>query len=164
MHTLLEHLPNLPEQEWADAASSLLQGLTDNVRHELLSEAKTVLKAPALAHIFAPDTLAEVSVSGTVFGHRTRGIIDRLVVTPDRILAVDFKTNRTVPNDPTECPEGILRQLGCYVNMLEQIYPKRHIETAVLWTRRPVLMSMPHDLVTAALLRSPRLDVSRDGS
>jgi ATP-dependent helicase/nuclease subunit A len=41
---------------------------------------------------------------------------------------------------------------------LAGIYPGKRIETAILWTRTANLMPLSHDLVTDALLRSPRLD------
>jgi ATP-dependent helicase/nuclease subunit A len=56
-------------------------------------------------------------------------------VTPDAVTAVDFKTNRLVPPAPEEVPEGILRQMGAYLAMVEALYPGREARAAVLWTR-----------------------------
>ena len=86
------------------------------------------------------------------------GIIDRLIVNPGHVLAIDFKSNAIVPDKATDCPEGLLRQMGAYALALEQLYPDRQIETAILWTRTARLMLLPHDLVTDALGRSPCLD------
>ncbi|QUS36415.1 double-strand break repair helicase AddA [Falsirhodobacter algicola] len=137
LHLLLEHLPlgTIPE---ADPA--------------LLAEAEAVLAAhPAL---FAPETLAEVPVTADLDGARLVGTIDRLVVAQDRILAVDFKSNATVPASPSAVPEGILRQMGAYAHALAQIWPDRRVETAILWTRHATLMPLPPDAVAAALQRS----------
>jgi ATP-dependent helicase/nuclease subunit A len=38
--------------------------------------------------------------------------------------------------------------------MLGQIYPDRRIETAILWTKAPRLMSVDPDIVRAALARA----------
>ena len=35
------------------------------------------------------------------------GIVDRLILDPERVLAIDFKSNTAVPGDPTQTPEGI---------------------------------------------------------
>ena len=83
------------------------------------------------------------------------GAIDRLVVIPDRILAVDFKSNRTVPTHASAVPEGILRQMGAYLHMLESIYPDRPIDLAILWTETATLMRLDHDILRAALGRTP---------
>jgi ATP-dependent helicase/nuclease subunit A len=120
-------------------------------REELLSEASTVLENPALASIFAPETLAEVPITAQLGEQRLYGIIDRLIVTPERVLAVDFKSNAQVPESARHCPKGLLRQMAAYGHALTQIYPGRQIETALLWTRTASLMSLPHDLVTDAL-------------
>ena len=84
--------------------------------------------------------------------------MDRLVVSPDRVLAVDFKSNAVVPQRPQDCPEGLLRQLGAYAAALTQIYPDRQIETAIVWTRTAEIMHTPHDLVTGALASTAWVD------
>jgi ATP-dependent helicase/nuclease subunit A len=48
--------------------------------------------------------------------------------------------------------------LGAYAHALEQVYPGRRIETAILWTSAPTLMQMPHDIVTDALQTTLYLD------
>lgn len=164
IHLLLEHLPEYPPSEWAHIASSLLQddllsssevGLAD-----LLAEATAVLSAPDLAWMFDPKTLAEVPLTADLGGRRLHGVIDRLVVTPDSVLAVDFKTNATVPAGPNDTPDGLLRQMGAYAHALSQIYPNRRIETGILWTRTAKFMPLTHDLVTKALATTGYLDVS----
>ena len=137
----------------------LLADTNAETRAELLTEATEVLDAPHLAHVFAADSLAEVPLTGEVIGQRMSGVVDRLIVSDTTVLAIDFKSNMTVPDSPGACPEGILRQLGAYADVLGQIYPDRRIETAVLWTRTANLMPMPHDLVTEALHRAPPLDL-----
>ncbi|OBY25889.1 double-strand break repair helicase AddA [Leisingera sp. JC1] len=151
LHLLLEHLPGRPEDHWPQLAGNLLQDAEDTA--ELLAEASGVLQNAGLSHIFAPETLAEVPITADLNEGRLHGIIDRLIVTPDRVLAVDFKSNATVPEVPEQCPEGLLRQMGAYAHALAQIYPGRTIETALLWTRTATLMPLPHELVTAALMR-----------
>ena len=158
IHLLLEHLPGLAEADWPRAAENLLADVSEDERAGLLAEAQGVLSAPELAPIFAADALAEVPVTAPLGARRLHGVIDRLIVTPERILAVDFKTNATVPTRVEDCPEGLLRQMGAYAAALAQIYPDRPIETALLWTRKAQLMTLPHDLVTAALGRAGCLD------
>ncbi|AHD02649.1 double-strand break repair helicase AddA [Leisingera methylohalidivorans] len=151
LHLLLEHLPGRPQEEWPLLAQNLLLNANDSA--ELLVEASGVLQNAALSHIFQTDTLAEVPVTADLYGSRLHGIIDRLVVTPEKVLAVDFKSNVTVPETPQQCPEGLLRQMGAYAHALAQIYPDRAIETALLWTRNATLMPLPQKLVAKALQR-----------
>ena len=151
IHLLLEHLPLHPETDWPDLAARILG--TGELAAEtaelpdLLSEVTGVLKAPDLAPLFAPDTLAEVELTAPIGDKRLHGAVDRLVVTPGRVLAVDFKTNTLVPDTPTDTPEGLLRQMGAYRAALVQIFPDREVDTAILWTRTAKLMPLENDLV-----------------
>ncbi|TDK44459.1 double-strand break repair helicase AddA [Antarcticimicrobium luteum] len=158
IHLLLEHLPGLAQADWARAAENLLADMPEAERADLLAEARGVLTAPDLAPIFAADALAEVPVTAALGARRLHGVIDRLVVTPERVLAVDFKTNATVPGRVEDCPEGLLRQMGAYAAALAQIYRGRVVETAILWTRSAQLMPLAHDLVSEALARAGCLD------
>ncbi|MBD3677419.1 MAG: double-strand break repair helicase AddA [Rhodobacteraceae bacterium] len=157
LHRLLEHLPLQDPATWADFARDLLafgeDGANEDEVADLLAEAAGVLQSDGLSTLFAPGTLAEVQISAELpeLGGRILGAIDRLVVAPDHVLAVDFKSNAVLPNRPEDVPSGILRQMGAYAAALAQIYPGRKIETAILWTRDASLMKLPHDLVTAAL-------------
>jgi ATP-dependent helicase/nuclease subunit A len=163
LHLLLEHLPGIAADERATLAQRLLgEGADPATGPEiaaLLAEAEGVLDAPDLAGLFAPGALAEVPVSAALpelGGARIHGTIDRLIVTPERILAIDFKTNATVPATPSDVPDGLLRQMGAYAAALAQIWPDRRVETGLLWTRTATLMPLPHDLVTAALAAAGR--------
>ncbi len=98
--------------------------------------------------------MTEVELTATLLGRPMRGTIDRLIVEPDRILAIDYKSNRVIPETPQETPEGILRQMGAYADALAQIYPGRRIETAILWTHHATLMPLDPDIVSVALART----------
>lgn len=152
VHRLLEHLHGRPADERPALAARLLPGAPDLA--ERLAEASAVLDAPELAAIFA-EGLAEVPISAALpelGGARILGRLDRLLVGPERVLAVDFKSNRAVPGEAGAVPEGILRQMGAYRAALRQIFPGRRVSTAILWTHAARLMPLPDELVDAALV------------
>ena len=158
VHLLLEHLPNSPEAEWKQVASRLLSYGPETASSaeidSILHEAAGVLNSHSLAFLFSSTALTEVELTAdlaTLQGRRIHGIVDRLIVTSDTVLAIDFKTNAIVPDSPKTCPEGLLRQMGAYAHALQGIYPDHKIETALLWTKTAVFMRLPHDLVTDAL-------------
>jgi ATP-dependent helicase/nuclease subunit A len=159
VHLLLEVFAMRRQHQWPSVAARLLPDRDD--RDDLVGEAARVVTSPELAGIFDAATLAEVDVSATIAapgGVRVFGRIDRLVVEDGRVMAVDFKSNRTVPERPEDVPEGILRQMGAYRAALGAIWPERRIEVAVVWTRTARLMPLPDALVDAALARSADLD------
>ena len=150
LHLLLQHLPDHSEPTWPMIAGHLIGDLAP----DLLAQARGLLKNPALQHLFGPDSLAEVALTAPWGDQRFLGTIDRLILSPDRILAVDFKSNRTVPANPDAIPEGILRQMGAYQHMLENLYPHARIDLAILWTETGVLMPLDPDILRLALGRS----------
>jgi ATP-dependent helicase/nuclease subunit A len=152
LHLLLEHLPNADRADWAGIAAALIPDA--DLCGSVFAEAENVLARPELAHIFSAEALTEVAFTSDLLGARSQGTIDRLLIGPDRILAVDFKSNHRVPGHAADVPEGILRQMGAYAEALRQIYPNRLIETAVLWTATATLMPLPPDIVGTALLRT----------
>lgn len=147
------HLEHRHSQQGEDFA------LSDALKQAAKDEANAVLQSKQLAHIFAPDTLAEVSITAPLGGHRLHGTIDRLIVTDTTVTAIDFKSNAVLPENATQCPDGILRQMGAYLIALRAVYPDHNIETGIVWTKTQKLMMLPHDLVLSALNSSQYLDV-----
>ena len=107
---------------------------------------------PTAAPIRNPDTRPSSSHQSSYAVQSA--LTDRLIVTPERVLAVDFKSNRVVPDRPEDTPEGLLRQMGAYAAALKQVYPDRQVDIALLWTRDARLMEVPCDLAMAAMRRA----------
>lgn len=158
VHSLLEELPGVAQDSRAVAAARHREKWGQALVETALAEASAVLDSAPLSHLFAPGTLAEVPITASLGDLRLHGVIDRLILTDTHILAVDYKTNRILPDTADTCPEGLLRQMGAYGEMLRHLYPDHTIETAILWTTNQSLMSLPHDLVNGALWSSPHLD------
>lgn len=157
IHNLLENLVNIPTEQRHSIAARLLDGYANPLGEDLLAHASRVLDAPELAFLFNETTLAEVEISAALPELKNRvirGAIDRLVITDDTVIAVDFKSNKLVPSRPEDTPDGLLRQMGAYGAALAQIYPEHRIETAIIWTETAQFMSLPHDIVRDALLRA----------
>ena len=113
----------------------------------MVRSAMAVLGEPAWADLFAPGALAEVPIAATVGGQVVVGTIDRMVVRPDRIRLVDFKTARRPPASLDAVPTAILRQMAAYAAALEAAYPGRPVEAALLYTQTPQLIALPPELL-----------------
>ena len=145
VHHLLEVLPFSPKHDWPQIAAAFC-----DAKHceKALAEARGVLENPNFSQIFAPSSYAEVSLAGLVTkldNHPISGVIDRLIIEKDCVTAIDFKTNEAVPKDAAQIPLGLLRQMAAYGAALQDIYPKRVIKTAILWTKTQELMYIPND-------------------
>ncbi|KMW58918.1 ATP-dependent nuclease subunit A [Candidatus Rhodobacter oscarellae] len=158
VHRLLEVLPECePGHSEAVAQQLLSAEFADAPQTDAIREAMAVLQDPALSHLFVAGTQSEVDLTASIAalnGRRVAGVVDKLVVTGSKVLAVDYKTNAVVPGSPAEVPEGILRQMGAYLAALEQIFPDKPVELAILWTRNACLMPLSHDIVRNALSRA----------
>jgi ATP-dependent helicase/nuclease subunit A len=146
IHRLLQSLPERPGGERAAAMARFLAqpslALSDAERAEIAAEVTAVLEAPAIAHAFGPGSRAEVPLAGVVDGQVIAGQVDRLVVAPDEVLVIDYKTNRAPPVTPDQVPAAYLRQMAAYGALLRQIYPGRRVRCALLWTQGPRLMPL----------------------
>ncbi len=144
VHRLLQSLPELPPLERDLAARRFLaapsHGLAAEEQDEIRCEILAVLDHPDFGALFGPDSQAEVPLVGLVGRHALSGQIDRLVVAPDHVLIVDYKTMRPVPANEAEVAPLYLRQLAIYRAALARIYPGREIRCALLWTQAPLLM------------------------
>ena len=154
VHALLERLPGKDKGLWPQLASHLFADAS--LRAAALAEAEAVLADPDLAHLFVPSALSEVPLSGVEDDRALYGLVDRLILQPDRVLAVDFKTNALVPSRAEDIPEGILRQLAAYQRMLARLYPKLAVSVAILWTKTRGLMEVDPEIVRAAWQRATR--------
>ena len=161
IHRLLERLPDLDPADRPQAAARLLareRGLSDDQRGEMIEAAFRVLEDGRFAPVFGPGSRAEVALTGTFEGAPVSARLDRLVVTPERVLVVDFKTNRPAPDRPEDADPSYLVQLGVYVSVLRQAWPDRPVEAALVWTDGPRLTPVPQSLMDAAVAdaRLPR--------
>lgn len=144
-HKLFQILPDLPVAGRERAALSFLarmgKELPEAIRTEIVDETLRILNDPVFADVFGEDSLAEVPVSGDLGdGRMISGQIDRLVIGHNKILIVDFKTNRPSPKDQNAIPEAYKKQLRAYKTAMHRIFPDREILCALLWTDQPLLM------------------------
>jgi len=113
----------------------------------MLASVLAVLAAPGWTEIFSAAALAEVPLAATVACQVIAGTADRLLVEPDRVLVVDFKTARRPPAGLRDVPLATVKQMAAYAAALGAIYPGRRVEAAVLYTQTPLLVPIPPELL-----------------
>jgi ATP-dependent helicase/nuclease subunit A len=113
----------------------------------LVDSVTQLLGNPEFSEIFAEGSMAEASLSGSIGGQVISGQVDRLRVTDERVLVVDFKSNRAPPATPDLVHPAYLRQMAAYRALLQQIFPGRTVEAGLLWTEAPALMWLDAQLI-----------------
>lgn len=144
-HKLFQILPEIPHENRKNAAEAFLsrsgKDLPEDIRSEIMNETLKILNDPLFADVFGNNSMAEVPISGDMGdGKIINGQIDRLVIGHNKILIVDFKTNRPSPKNLADIPESYKNQLRAYKTALSRIFPQRDIFCALLWTDQPLLM------------------------
>ena len=151
IHALLQHLPDLPAADRAAESRGWLDrpghGIAVGEVEALTAETLAILDHPELAPLFGPGSRAEVPLTGLVDGAVVGGLVDRLVVLPDRVLMVDFKTNRRPPARLEDTPVLYLRQMAAYRAVLRDIFPGCDIVCALVWTQASQVVILPDALL-----------------
>jgi ATP-dependent helicase/nuclease subunit A len=154
IHRLLERLPDIAPSDRADAAARIMsreRDLDDSARAEMIEAAFGVLDDARFAPVFGPGSRPEVALTGAVGDVPISGRMDRLVITPDRVLVVDYKTNRPAPDRIEDADPAYVLQMAVYASVLARLYPDRAVEAALVWTDGPRLMAVPAEMMRAAL-------------
>ncbi len=142
LHALFERLPEVDAAGREAAAlrwlAAQVPDWSDEERAALAIAALAIIGDPAHASLFGPDALAEAPIAAVLDdGLVVSGTVDRLVIGPDTIELVDFKTGRTVPRDVADVPLGYRRQMAAYVAALQVIFPGRAVKASLLYTAGP---------------------------
>ncbi|HVV42541.1 MAG TPA: double-strand break repair helicase AddA [Nitrobacter sp.] len=159
VHRLLQSLPDISPERREDAATRYLArnaaDWTGDERGALATQVLALMSDARFAPVFAPGSSAEVAIVGRVTAADGRpvpvsGQIDRLVVTPDHILIVDYKTNHNPPRLAADAPPPYVGQLALYRALLAKLYD-RPVRAALLWTETPEMMEISASALDAGL-------------
>ncbi len=151
VHRLLQTLPDLPPADRHAATRRFLareaHRLLPLEQEALAREIMAVLEHPDWGELFGAGSVAEVPVVGRVGARIVSGQIDRLVVSADSVLILDYKTNRPPPLRAADVSPIYVRQMAAYRAAIGGLYPGRRLRCALLWTDGPTLMELPEDLL-----------------
>lgn len=151
LHALLQHLPDRPTAEREAAARAFLarpgHGLSAPEQAETLAEVMALFADPTLIAAFGPGSLAEAPIAGRLGDRLVSGQVDRLLVTPDRVLVLDYKTNRPPPAGVEEVSALYLRQMAAYRAVLRLAFPGRSVGCGLVWTYEARVMHLPDSLL-----------------
>ena len=161
VHRLLQVLPDLAPAEREEAARRYLARIGASwPEHEVENICRSVLailRDDQFAPIFAAGSRAEVSVMGELMlGGSPRAVsgkVDRLAVTGNEVLLVDYKTNRPAPETLADVPAAYVAQLALYGELLKPLYPGRTLSAALLFTEAPRFITVSGEAMAAALAR-----------
>ncbi|WP_176085583.1 double-strand break repair helicase AddA [Martelella sp. HB161492] len=149
-HRLLQLLPGLAEAERDAGCRRYLERaghmLSPEARARLGDDVMALLSDERLAPVFGPDSRAEVSITGTVTLGRdafaVSGRLDRLAIADDRVLIVDYKTNRNPPQDAASVPFSHAAQMAVYAEILKPLYPGKAVECLLVYSENRAVIAL----------------------
>ncbi|MDP1906799.1 MAG: PD-(D/E)XK nuclease family protein, partial [Hyphomicrobium sp.] len=148
LHLLFERLPGVAPEKRIKAAEKWLEfsGGVDEValRTPYAATVCEIIEHSDFKDIFGENSLAEAPIAAVLpDGRVIAGTVDRLLVGPDTVRVVDFKTGALVPASAAEVPRAHARQMAAYAEALRVIFPGRTVETALLYTSGPKMIALP---------------------
>jgi ATP-dependent helicase/nuclease subunit A len=152
LHKLLQRLPDIPED--GRAATAALLAKREGFTEEIANSAVTLIADPRHACFFTGKGLAEVPVAMKgPDGRLVSGQIDRLIVTDEEVLILDYKTDSRPPENPETVDPSYLLQLAGYRAAVRLVFPGKRVRAALLWTEIPVLMEVADNLLDKAAMQ-----------
>ena len=159
IHTLLQTLPDIAHGERRARAAAFLRRdkeFSESDHQEMAQAAFAVLDSDEFDPIFGVGSRPEVPIVGgndalLPKGMRINGRVDRLVVTPDEVKIIDFKTDRPAPAQAEDMGETYTAQMAAYRAVLMATWPERPVRCAIIWTDGPKLMEIPERLMDEVL-------------
>ncbi len=151
IHRLLELLPDVPIDERAGLAGEILEreatGVGDVAARDIVDATLQVLSSPEASVAFMAGSRAEVPIVGRIGRHIVAGQVDRLAVTDDEVVIIDYKSNRSPPVDEANIAPAYRRQMAAYRAVLKNIYPDKSVICYILWTAGPSLVRLSDGLL-----------------
>jgi ATP-dependent helicase/nuclease subunit A len=159
LHRVLQILPDVSATERDATARRYVERAArfwpKGERETLLQSVAQLLSHPELEAIFKAHGQAEISVMGTLslFGSEfaVSGRIDRLAVLGDRIVILDYKTNRMPPKTAADIPLAHRAQLAIYREILSPLYPGKEVSCILVYTQNAAIYSLGEDVLLLAL-------------
>ncbi|MGD1888216.1 MAG: PD-(D/E)XK nuclease family protein, partial [Cohaesibacteraceae bacterium] len=154
---LLEHA-DLPDEIGAARIAARFDPLPDaGIQEAALSAARAVHELPEAPTLFGPSSRGEVPLRGTLIDstgakRAVSGSIDRLVILPEEIWVIDFKTTTSAP-DPARLADDMpdyVAQLALYQALLAAKMPDRPVCCGLVWTAKPRLDWLPESALAEA--------------
>ena len=157
IHLLLDKLTKESKSNFYKKAALLLPDIDKNSLKYLVRKADSILNNKKFNFVFSKNSFSEVTIAAKfdfLKNRRVVGVVDRLIISSNTIIAIDFKSNAMVPKNVRDVPDGILSQMGAYQEILKKIYPNVPVQTAILWTQGEILMNLEPHVVKEKFLKA----------
>ncbi|WP_265036051.1 UvrD-helicase domain-containing protein [Wolbachia endosymbiont (group A) of Anomoia purmunda] len=137
IHSILQYMPKIEKERRKNWVRKHL----DNIN---ISEDKDEIYSRILAfnekygYLFDLEGKSEITLSGTIDGKSVLVRLDRLCITQDKAIIIDYKSHRNVS---VSSLNEIKKQMLIYKTLVQEIYPNKQLECVVIWVEDLTLQS-----------------------
>ncbi|MGL9702479.1 UvrD-helicase domain-containing protein [Wolbachia endosymbiont of Cimex lectularius] len=137
IHSILQYMPKIEK----DRRKIWVRKYLDNMNSR---EDKDEIYNKILAfnekydYLFDLEGKSEITLSGTIDGEPILVRLDRLCITQDKVIIIDYKSHCSVSASSLN---EIKKQMSIYKTLVQEIYPNKQIECVVIWVENLTLQS-----------------------
>ncbi len=159
LHRMLQTLPDFAPTDRLAAAQRYLERSarrwSQDERETLIRSVLRLLEEPTLQGVFTGHAQPEVSIMGTLSlkgrDYAVSGRVDRMAVFDDRVVVLDYKTNRVPPQTVEAIPFAHKAQLAIYREILAPLYPGKRVDCVLVYTENGAVHTLTPDALASAL-------------
>ncbi|MGL9758175.1 MAG: UvrD-helicase domain-containing protein [Wolbachia sp.] len=129
IHSILQYMPKIEK----DRRKNWIRKYLDNIN---IREDKDEIYSKILAfnekydYLFDLEGKSEITLSGIIDGESVLVRLDRLCITQDKAIIIDYKSHRNVS---VSSLNEIKKQMLTYKTLVQEIYPDKQIECVVIY-------------------------------
>ncbi|MGL9688604.1 MAG: UvrD-helicase domain-containing protein [Wolbachia sp.] len=137
IHSILQYMPKIEK----DRRKIWVRKYLDNMNTR---EDKDEIYNKILAfnekydYLFDLEGKSEITLSGTIDEEPILVRLDRLCITQDKAIIIDYKSHRSVSASSLN---EIKKQMSIYKTLVQEIYPNKQVECVVIWVEDLTLQS-----------------------
>ncbi|UPA54664.1 UvrD-helicase domain-containing protein [Wolbachia pipientis] len=135
IHSILQYMPKIEKERRKNWVRKYLDNISED-KDEIYSKILTFNEK--YGYLFDLEGKSEITLSGTIDGKSVLVRLDRLCITRDKAIIIDYKSHRNVS---VSLLNEIKKQMLIYKTLVQEIYPNKQVECVVIWVEDLTLQS-----------------------
>ncbi|WP_341821376.1 UvrD-helicase domain-containing protein [Wolbachia endosymbiont (group A) of Myopa testacea] len=137
IHSILQYMPKIEKERRKNWVRKYLDNInTSEDKDEIYS--KILAFNEKYGYLFDLEGKSEITLSGIIDGEPVLVRLDRLCITQDKAIIIDYKSHRNVS---VSLLNEIKKQMLTYKTLVHEIYPNKQVECVVIWVEDLTIQS-----------------------
>ncbi len=138
IHSILQYMPKIEKDRRKNWVRKYLDSInTSEDKDEIYSKILTFNEK--YDYLFDLEGKSEIPLSGTIDGKPVLVRLDRLCITEDKSIIIDYKSHHNVSISSSN---EIKKQMLIYKTLVQEVYPDKQVECVVIWMEDLTLQSL----------------------